>query len=211
MPNSTTSIQYLFPGTLTLMVLFTSIFSTLSMIEDRREGFLQSVMVAPISRGAIVLGKLLGGTAVASIQALLFLFIAPWIGIPLTLTSLLLVMGVVLLMGLSLTGLGFFLAWRSDSVQGFHSMMNLVLIPMWLLSGSFFPVHGAPVWLEWMMKLNPLTYGVAALRRCLYWGNDAATAGLPSLGASIGITLLFGIGFHMISVLSVQKKVVQHG
>lgn len=90
-------------------------------------------------------------------------------------------------------------------------MMNLVLIPMWLLSGAIFPVHGAPLWLEWLMKLNPLTYGVAALRRCLHVGNEAVAAGLPSLGVCVVITLLFGVFFYILAVISVQKKMIQHG
>jgi ABC-2 type transport system permease protein len=206
MPSEMSAIQYLFPGTLTLIVLFTSIFSTISIIEDRREGFLQSVLVAPISNASIVLGKILGGTAIAVIQAALFLILAPFIGISFTLVSFAAVLGVTLLVAFALTGLGFVIAWKMDSTQGFHAIMNLFLMPMWMLSGSFFPVSGAPQWLHGLMILNPLTYGVAALRRTLYLGNPSAMGDLPSLSVSITITILFALVFFIASLWIVGRR-----
>jgi len=92
-----------------------------------------------------------------------------------------------------LTSLGLVIAWRIDSTQGFHAIMNLILIPIWLLSGAFFPTSGVPVWLQWAMTLNPLTYGVAALRRCLYLDNPALAGAVPPLLPSLALTLLFGV------------------
>jgi ABC-2 type transport system permease protein len=92
-----------------------------------------------------------------------------------------------------LTSLGLVIAWRMDSTQGFHAIMNLILIPLWLLSGAFFPASGVPPWLAWAMRLDPLTYSVAALRRSLYLGTPAAAAGVPPLGASLVITVLFAL------------------
>ena len=168
--------EYFFPGSLVLILLFTAIFATISIIEDRREGFLQSVLVAPLPRWSMVLGKVLGGTLIAAragarcsccwrrrrgfrsrshrwLAIVLFTFVS----------------------ALALTGLGFVIAWRMDSTQGFHAIMSVFLMPMWLLSGAFFP---PPVWdagMAWgqrglalVMQLNPLTYGVAGLRRLLY-------------------------------------------
>lgn len=135
-------LEYSFPGTLVLIVLFTAIFSTISIIEDRREGFLQAVIAAPVRRSAIVLGKVMGSTTLAVVQALLFLTLAPLSGVPLTIGSVLAMTVVLTVVGLGLSALGFLIAWPMDSTQGFHAVMNLFLIPMWLLSGAFFPASG---------------------------------------------------------------------
>ncbi len=187
-------LSYFFPGTLVLVVFFTSIYSTISIIEDRQEGFLQSVLVAPIPRASVVAGKVLGGTTVAVIQALLFLLLAPTVGIHLTVMGVLAAAGMLALVALGLTALGFLLAWRMESTQGFHVIMNLVLMPLWLLSGSLFPASGAAGWLSWVMVFNPLTYAVAGVRRCLGLGWVAETpVGLPSLPLSAGVTLFFAL------------------
>lgn len=190
-PGGMSYLQYFFPGTLALVLLFTSIFSTISLIEDRREGFLQSVLVAPVSRTSIVLGKVLGGTILALLHGSLFLVVAPVAGISLNIVSVISLVGILSLIAFALTALGFAIAWRTDSTQGFHAIMNLVLMPLWLLSGAVFPASGASSWLRWAMTFNPLTYGVAALR----WGLHPATAGseLPSLALSLGVTVLFGV------------------
>src|SRR5687768_13747615 len=181
---------HFFPGTLVMILLFTAIFSTISIIEDRREGFLQGVLVAPVSRAAIVLGKVLGGTALAFAQGLVFLLLAPTVGIRLTPVSVLAAAGVMLVVAFALTGLGFCIAWRMNSTQGFHAIMNLFLMPMWFLSGALFPASGAAGAIGWVMRLNPLTYGLAALRRAIYLP-DAAAAGaaLPGWGISLGVSV----------------------
>jgi len=183
-------LEYSFPGTLVLIVLFTAIFSTISIIEDRREGFLQAVIAAPVRRTAIVLGKVLGSTTLAVAQALLFLMLAPLSGIPLTAGSVLALMGLLVIVAMGLSALGFLIAWPMDSTQGFHAIMNLFLMPMWLLSGAFFPASGASRWLAWVMAANPLTYAVAGVRHALYLGREnAATA--PSPTVSIAVTIAF--------------------
>src|SRR5437764_6142133 len=163
-PAGLNYLQFFFPGTIALVLLFAAIFSTISVIEDRHEGFLQGVLVAPVSRGAIVAGKVLGGATLVWLQGVVFLFLAPLAGIPLSLPALFQAAGVLALLAISLTAIGFGFAWKVDSVQGFHAVMNVVLLPMWLLSGSFFPLAGAPLWLGLLMRINPLTYGIAALR-----------------------------------------------
>ena len=160
-------MQYLYPGTLVQILLFTSIFSTISIIQDRQQGFLQGVLVAPVSRAAIVLGKVLGGTAIALTQGALFLILAPLVRINPGPLGWLEAIGVMAIVSFGLTALGVMLAWRFDSVQGFHSVMNLLLMPMWLLSGAVFPPEKAIPWVRWAMIFNPLTYGVAALRQVL--------------------------------------------
>src|SRR4051812_17554620 len=159
LPGGGDYIKFFFPGTILMILLFTAIFSTISIIEDRREGFLQSVLVAPVSRMAIVLGKVLGGTALAFGQAFLFLLLAPTIGIYLTLSGILATSALMLVIAFALTGLGFCIAWRMSSTQGFHAIMNLFLMPMWFMSGALFPADGARGGLGWIMRINPLSYG----------------------------------------------------
>src|SRR5687767_6115575 len=148
-------LEYFFPGTVVLILLFTSIFSTISIIEDRKEGFLQAVLVAPMPRSAFVLGKLLGGTTLALMQGVIFMLLAPLAGISVAAIPQTLVLLAIVAFGL--TALGYVIAWRMDSTQGFHAIMNLFLIPMWLLCGAVFPTSGAPGWLQSVILINPLT------------------------------------------------------
>ena len=190
--EGTSYIEYFYPGIITLtLLLFTAIFATISVVQDRREGFLQGVLVAPVSRWVIVLGQALGGTTLALLQGALFLFIAPIIGVTLSPFSVFAALGVMLALSFGLTNLGLMIAWRMDSTQGFHAIMNLILIPVWLLSGAFFPVSGVPKLLEWTMQLNPLTYGVAALRRCLYFNVPILSEEIPQLTLSLLVTGVF--------------------
>jgi ABC-2 type transport system permease protein len=189
MPGGQSFREYFFPGTLALILLFTAIFTTISIIEDRREGFLQSVLVAPLSRWAMVLGKLLGGSAIALAQGLLFLALGLTLGIPFSPLGWAgaVVLGAVA--ALALTGLGFVIAWRTDSVQGFHAIMSVFLFPLWLLSGAFFPAPDG--WLGVVMLCNPLTYAVAGLRRLIYLDAGPAVDALPSLAVCWGVTGAF--------------------
>src|SRR4029079_6598653 len=149
-------LDYFYPGALIMIVLFTSIFTMMSVIEDRKEGFLLSVLVAPVSRSAIVLGKVLGGTTLATLQGLIFLVFAPLVGVHMTLGGFLLVALTVFLVSFALTALGFSIAWPLDSKQAFHAIINLFLIPLWLLSGALFPLTGASGWIRTLMLANPL-------------------------------------------------------
>ena len=199
-------LQYFFPGTVALIILFTAIFSTISVIEDRHEGFLQSVLVAPLSRSGLVLGKILGGATLAIIQAIIFLALAPTAGIQVPLRSLPYILLVLTLLSFSLTGLGFLLAWRLDSTQGFHSIMNLFLIPMWLLSGALFPAGGAAGWIRWIMKFNPLTYGVSALQESLRVNGRVLAVAMAGPGRCIGVSLAFAVLMFAASLWSVRES-----
>jgi ABC-2 type transport system permease protein len=189
-PREMTYQEYFFPGVAVMIVMFTAIFSTISIIEDRREGFLQGVLVAPISRLALVLGKLCGGTVLAVLQAGLFLLLAPFLGLAFTPLAAIEVLLFLTLLSFALTALGFLIAWPLDSTQGFHAVMSVFLMPMWLLSGAFFPA-GESGWLSWVIRANPLTYGVAGLRRLLYSSYDIPRSGLPSLAVCIAVTCVF--------------------
>jgi len=191
-------MDYFYPGTLIMIVLFTSIFTMMSVIEDRKEGFLLSVLVAPVPRPAIVLGKVLGGTTLSAIQGMVFLVFAPFAGVHLEVIQVLLVAVVVFLVSFALTALGFAIAWPMDSTQAFHGIINLFLIPLWLLSGALFPLSGASGWIRALMYMNPLTYGVEALRDLLYPGMETQFP-LPSAMATLLLftLVMFGLAFLM--------------
>jgi ABC-2 type transport system permease protein len=198
-------LEYFFGGTIVLVLLFTAIFSTISIIEDRREGFLQAVLVAPVGRFGLVLGKILGGTTLALVQGLVFVLLAPFVGLSLSVESLIWLVVVMFFLSFALTGLGFLIAWRMDSTQGFHAIMNLFLIPLWLLSGAVFPASGAPAILRWAMMCNPVTYGVMAVRQGLYWNVPLATAGLPSRETNLCVTVAFALAMFVLSLRAARR------
>jgi ABC-2 type transport system permease protein len=192
--------EYYFPGTLLLILLFTAIFSTISVIEDRREGFLQSVLVAPIPRWSMVAGKVLGGSLLALAQGCLFLLLAFTLDVHWGWANLVQLIALMLVASVGLTSLGLTIAWRMESTQGFHAMMSVFLMPLWLLSGAFFPVPeltpGTPVLqagLHWVMRLNPLTYTLAGLHRLVFDGPVSAGLDLPGLAVAWTVTGLFSI------------------
>ena len=195
-------LDYSYPGTLILIVLFTSIFTMMSVIEDRKEGFLLSVLVAPVPRSAIVLGKVLGGTTLSALQGMVFLIFAPFAGVHLEVLQVLLVAAIVFLVSFALTALGFAIAWPMDSTQAFHGIINLFLIPLWLLSGALFPMTSASGWIRALMYMNPLTYGVDALRTLLY----PATAATFPLSSSIATLILFSLVMFGLAFLMVNRR-----
>lgn len=167
-PNAAVGyLEYFYPGTTVLILLFTAIFSTISVIEDRREGFLQAVLAAPIPRLAIVAGKVFGGASIAVIQGTLFLALWPIVGTWPGIGPMLAAVVVMFVLAAGLTALSLCLAWPMDSTAGFHAVMNLFLMPMWFLSGAVFPVSSAPLWMRVIMRANPLTYGQSALSALL--------------------------------------------
>lgn len=185
--------EYFFPGIIVLILLFTAIFATISIIDDRNSGFLQGVLVAPVPRSAIVLGKVGGTTVLAVGQALLVGLAAPAFGLSFSLVGLLAAVPVLVLLSVALAALGVWIAWRMDSTQGFHAVMTSFLMPMWLLSGAFFPPEGTPAWLELVIRVNPLTYGVDLLRHALYLGDPAVTGDLPSAVVCAVVSVLFTV------------------
>lgn len=195
-------LAYFFPGALIMIVLFTSIFTMMSVIEDRKEGFLLSVMVAPIHRSAVVLGKVLGGTSLATIQGLIFLVLAPAIGIHFTAEQFGLTVLIVFLVAFALTALGFCVAWVLDSPQAFHAIINLFLIPLWMLSGALFPMSGASGWIRAVMRANPLTYGVEGLRSILFPGMATEIR----LESSMGILVAFCVVVFVVAYVVANRR-----
>jgi len=199
-------LAYYFPGTLVLTVMFSAVFSTMSLIEDRREGFLLSMLVSPAPRSAMVLGKILGSTTLAWIQGLLFLCFLPMTGkLPGT-VGLLEAVGVIFLICFTFTVFGFAIAWQMESTQGFHAIINLVLLPLWLVSGAVFPMAKAHGWVQWLMRVNPVTYMVAALRTSL---ETHASAGTPALSTSLIVTGCCAAALFAASTVLAHRKTVR--
>jgi ABC-2 type transport system permease protein len=190
-----------YSGSLVLTVMFSAIFSTISIIEDRREGFLLSMMVSPAPRTSLVLGKILGAATLAWIQGLIFLCFAPLAGVRIQPLELISVVAAIFLIAFTLTGLGFVIAWRMSSTAGFHAIMNLLLVPMWMVSGSLFPMATAHGWVKAIMWVNPLTYSIALLNHTLRLPNAA-----PGYMESLIVTALFGLVLLLVSgVMAAQK------
>jgi ABC-2 type transport system permease protein len=191
-----------YSGSLVLTVMFSAIFSTISIIEDRREGFLLSMMVSPAPRTSLVLGKILGAATLAWIQGLIFLMFAPLAGMRITLMELIPVILAIFLIAFTLTGLGFVIAWKMESTSGFHAIMNLLLLPMWMVSGSLFPMSTAHGWVKAIMWVNPLTYSIALLNHTMMLPNAA-----PGAVTSLVVTAAFGLALLMASgVMAAQKS-----
>jgi len=175
-------MEYFFPGIVFMLLLNLSISATMSVIEDRRQRFLQGVLVAPGSHPALVLGKTLGSATVAMLHAVLLLLLVPLAGFPYAGVDWPSALLVLTLTSVSFTALGFMLAWALDSVQGYHVVMSLVLFPLWMLSGALFPAEGLNPVLRTIVTWNPMSYAMSGLRRALYGG--ALPDGLSPIGAS---------------------------
>lgn len=193
-------LAYFFPGVVVMVVLFASIFGTASVIEDRHRGFLQTVQAAPGSRAALVLGKALGSSAVALVQAALFLALAPAAGFPLRAVSWPLLAAALALAALALSALGFAVAWGLDHVQGYHAIQMTVLVPLWVVSGAMFPPPAGHPVLAAALRTNPLAHAVSAVRRALSGG--AAPGTLPGSAASeLAVCALFAAVALALAVL----------
>lgn len=197
------AIGYFFPGTLVLTLLFTAIFATMSVIEDRHHGFLQAVLVAPLSRTTLVLGKTLGGVVIALLQVLCLLALAPLAGFSLAGLHPLYLLAGLTAGALACTGVGFAAAWWLDSTQGYHAIMSVVLLPAWILSGALFPPSGTARVMQFLMAANPMTYVVSAVRRGLSGSQLPAATILPWSSSAFDLAACFlgavvAVGFAVI-------------
>ncbi len=159
---------FMFPGTLAMAVLFTAVFSAASIVWDREYGFLREMLVAPIRRGSIVIGKCLGGATVASFQGVIVLCFAGAVHVPYAPTLLLAVFGLQLLLAFTVTAFGVMAAARITQMQSFMALTQMLLMPLLFLSGALFPVTGLPRWLEVLNRIDPITYAVDPMRRVVF-------------------------------------------
>jgi len=156
--------DFVYPGILGMIVLFTSLFSAFSIVWDREFGFLKEILVAPISRTSIVVGKALSGSTISLFQGIILLIFAPLLHIKLNFPMIIKICLLILLTSFALTSLGILIASRMKSMQGFNMIMNFLVMPMFFLSGAMFPLKELPKWLEYLVNINPLSYSIDALR-----------------------------------------------
>jgi ABC-2 type transport system permease protein len=192
-PGGISYLQFIYPGIVAMSVLFTSMFSAVSIIWDREFGFLKEVLVAPVPRWAVAVGKILGGATVAMLQSVILIVLAPLAGVwpsPLTVLQLLLL---CFLISFAVTSLGVAIAARMRSMQGFQMLMNFLIMPMYFLSGAMFPLVSAPQWMKVLMTVDPLTYGVDALRNVVFAqlaAADGARGGLIRWDLATDVSVL---------------------
>ena len=190
-------VQFMYPGILSMTVVMSSLFAGMSVVWDREFGFLKEVLVAPLSRVGIVIGKAAGGSFTAMVQGAVMLVIAPIVGITLTPLLILKLIPLVLILSLSLSGLGILVASQMRSQQGFQFVVQLMIFPLIFLSGVFFPIDGVPAWLQVVAKVNPLTYGVDAIRQVFLGPQLVSPLADSADGFTLGVTL-FG---HRMGIL----------
>jgi ABC-2 type transport system permease protein len=182
-------IQFMFPGIIAMTVLMSSVFSGLSVVWDREFGFLREVLVAPLNRGGIVLGIATGNAVTAIIQGYILLVLSPVVGATLTGRMALEMLPVLIVLSLSLSGLGILVASRMRSQQGFQLVVQVLIFPLIFLAGVFFPVNNVPTWLEVLTKIDPVTYGVDAIRQLFLGGSGVAIANPMGGSSIIGVTI----------------------
>ena len=203
--------QFMYPGIISMAVLFTSIFAAMGIVWDREFGFLKELLVAPIERSAIAVGKALGGATQAVFQGAILLLLAPFVGVTLDLVSGLSLLAFMAALAFGLSSMGVAIAARMRSMQGFQMVMNFLMMPMFFLSGALFPLVGLPLWMTVLTRLDPASYGIDPIRRTLLGAPAerlALTIGdqaVPIL-AEVGLVLVFGVVMLAIGARSFQQR-----
>lgn len=174
--------QFMFPGIIGMTVLMSSFMAGVSVVWDREFGFLKEVLVAPINRACVAIGKALGAATIATVQGLIILVLAPLLQVPVTFLTVLALLPCVIILSFSMGSLGILLATRIRSMEAFQVVMQVLMFPMAFLSGVFFPLQGLPAWMDVLVKINPATYGIAPIRQVM----------LGELSTSLYTVNLFG-------------------
>jgi len=198
--------QFVYPGVVAMSVVMTAMFSALSIVWDREFGFLREMLVAPVSRTSLVLGKTVGGATVAAAQGTIMLVLAPLVGIRLTVVLVVEMIALELLMAVAMTTFGVFVASRIQKMESFQVVMQMLLMPMLFLSGALFPLNGLPGWLTVITRLNPLTYAVAPFRQVVFSAQNmsvAARARFPTNVTLFGHSLPLAVELAVVTAFAV--------
>jgi len=179
--------QFIFPGIIGMTVLMGSFMGGVSVVWDREFGFLKEVLVAPVSRASVAIGKTLGSATVAMVQGVVMLIFAPVIGVSLSPLMVLALLPLTFLLAAAMGSMGILLATRVRSMQAFQLLTQMLTFPMIFLSGVFFPPEGLPAWMNVLVKINPATYGVAIIRQVLLGGNPEATFSVSLFGHTMSL------------------------
>jgi ABC-2 type transport system permease protein len=210
-------IQFMYPGIIGMAILFTAIFGGMSIVWDREFGFLKEVLVAPIDRSAVAIGKALGSTTQAMIQGLILLVLAPFVGVKLSFLTVAALIPLAAVLAFGLSAFGVALASMMKSLQGFQVVLNFLMMPMFFLSGALFPLNNLPGWMAVLTRLDPASYGIDPLRRVVLVQSGVPSAVVDRLGLSIngyvlpipleaGIMLGFGAVLLGVAVVMFQRR-----
>ena len=208
-------LTFMYPGIIGMSILFTSIFSAVSIIWDREFGFLKEVLVAPVPRWAVALGKTFGGATIAIAQSTILIVMAPLIGIRLSLAMIIQLWFMAFLIGVALTSLGIAIAARMVSMQGFQMIMNFLVMPLFFLSGAMFPLSTAPSWMKALMVVDPLTYCVDGLRNIIFSNTTVKAGGfvgqtIVETASRVGL-IRWSLPVDLVVVLSVSAALTVVG
>jgi ABC-2 type transport system permease protein len=206
---------FMYPGIIGMAVLFSSIFSGMSIIWDREFGFLKEVLVAPIDRSAVAVGKTLGGATQASFQGLILLVLAPFVGVKLTPLAVLELIGLIFCMSFALAGVGVAIAARMKSMMGFQFVLNFLVQPAFFLSGALFPVTGLPAWMTALTRVDPLSYGVDPIRRVVLETSGVPPPVVDNLAMTLGgkvvpiwleVAIMLAVGLVLMAIAVVNFR-----
>jgi ABC-2 type transport system permease protein len=218
LPAGISFVTFIYPGILAMSVLFTAIFSAASIVWDREFGFLREILVAPVSRGAIVIGKCLGGATIATFQGIIFLILAGFAHVPYNPLLIITLIGELLLLSFTLTAFGVMMAARIKQFQAFMALTQMLVMPLFFLSGALYPLNGLPAWLSVLTRIDPLTYIVGPMRHAVFehlsmpalFEQRLAPAvtwvgwAVP-LGLSLGMFAIMGLGMTAIAIAEFSK------
>jgi ABC-2 type transport system permease protein len=218
LPPGISFTSFIYPGLLAMSVLFTAIFSAASIVWDREFGFLREILVAPVSRAAIVIGKCLGGATIATFQGIIFLILAWFAHVPYNPVLIITLIGELLLLSFTLTAFGVMMAARIKKFQSFMALTQMLVMPLFFLSGALYPLNGLPAWLSVLTRIDPLTYIVGPMRHAVFqhlnmpavFAHNLAPAitwaGWPvPLGLSLGMVAIMGLGMTAIAIAEFSK------
>ncbi len=209
---------FIYPGVLAMSVLFTAIFSAASIVWDREFGFLREILVAPVSRGAIVIGKCLGGATIATFQGIIFLILAGFAHVPYNPILIVTLIGELLLLSFTLTAFGVMMAARIKQFQAFMALTQMLVMPLFFLSGALYPLNGLPAWLSVLTRIDPLTYIVGPMRHAVFSHLSIPAVfeqhlapvitwvGWPvPVALSLGMVAVMGLGMTVIAIAEFSK------
>ncbi|MFC4558330.1 ABC transporter permease [Virgibacillus kekensis] len=203
-------VEFVFPGIVAMTLLMTSIFSAMSVIEDKDFGYMKEILVSPISRVSIAVGKMLGAATVATIQGVLLFLLIPLLGLSYDIFALLQVIPFMFLLGCALSGLGLLFASLISSTQGFQLTVQILVMPLVFLSGALFPVNNMPAWMDFIVKINPVTYGVDVMKKIMIDVESLPSVVLDAMGLNLTVLgrqvtifeeILFIVVFTVVLVL----------
>jgi ABC-2 type transport system permease protein len=176
---------FLYPGILCMTVMFTAMFASASIVWDREFGFLREMMVAPVRRSSIVIGKVLGGASVATLQGVIMILLAPLVDVPYDVAMIFGILALLLLLSAAIAAFGVMIAARITQMQSFMGVMQMIVMPMFFISGALYPVNNLPAWLTLLNRFDPLTYAVDPMRKLIFMHIDDLP---PQLAGTTGVT-----------------------